>query len=296
MDLAHKEYLEVSVEVDLNFQETLSSYLIERGASGTWVDERKVKAYFNPLVFSLSQVEKQIAIFFLEFRREGVKVESGAVVVQTHPYEDWNAEWKKFFKPINVTPRLTISPPWESYTPKTNEEKVILIDPGLGFGTGTHPTTRNCLVFLDRILSAHPDPVQLKVLDLGSGSGILAIAAARLGAGYIVAADIDGDAVESMRNSFLLNQVHRHIRIRLGSIFQADRNAYDLILANLTAEDLILVSRELQGALLPEGGLILSGILAEKKEKLEKTLHELMLKKRDEIVEGPWVTQMWQNA
>ncbi|MHB8483153.1 MAG: 50S ribosomal protein L11 methyltransferase [Nitrospiria bacterium] len=332
MSMNPKTYLEVSVEVEPEFQESLSSYFIEAGASGAWIDGKAVKAFFNSALFTGEQVGKKTAAFFLEFRREGVNIESGPMGIQKQPCDDWNAEWKKFFKPINITPRLTISPPWESLAikqdqlseqreregeaseepyvhcgtaPKASSEeggdasprdrpKVILIDPGLGFGTGNHPTTRNCLVLLDRLFQSLKKVSHLKVLDLGSGSGILAIAAARLGAGYIVAADIDGDAVESMRHNFILNRVHHHIRLRLGSLFQADRRGYDLILANLTAEELIRVSRELQGALLAGGRLILSGILAEKTENLEKALHELNLEKRDEILEEKWATQLWQ--
>jgi ribosomal protein L11 methyltransferase len=299
-----KEYLEVSVDVDPFIHESLSSFLIELGASGTWIDGTTVKAFFNHpaevqnglSAGSLKEIEQKLDPFFLQFQAEGLKIPSVSVNLMSHLHQDWNGEWKKFFKPVSVTPALTVAPPWQTVSHKNKGEKIIMIDPGLGFGTGTHPTTFNCLVFLERFMSAHPDPSSLKVLDLGSGSGILAIGASLFGAGYIVAAEIDGDAVESMRDNFILNQVQDKIRIRLGSIFQADRRSYHLILANLTAEDLIRLGRELQGALLPGGTLILSGILAEKKEEVEKTFVELKLQKQQEAIEDNWVTQVWEKG
>ncbi|MBI3605756.1 MAG: 50S ribosomal protein L11 methyltransferase [Nitrospirae bacterium] len=294
--MKEKEYIEVSLEVAPQLQESLSSFFIEIGAGGAWIDGAKVKAFFNPADCAGEEIEKRMVPFFDRFREEGVEVPSKSFHIQKNIQEDWNGEWKKFFKPVSVTPALTVAPPWQTVSRKNKGERDIIIDPGLGFGTGTHPTTFNCLVFLERFMLAHPDPPSLKVLDLGSGSGILAIGASLFGAGYIVAAEIDGDAVESMRNNFILNQVQDKIRIRLGSIFQADRRSYHLILANLTAEDLIRSGRELQGALLPGGTLILSGILVEKKEEVEKTFGLLKLEKADEKIDGNWVTQVWEKG
>ncbi len=299
-----KEYLEVSVDVDPFIHESLSSFLIELGASGTWIDGTTVKAFFNyPDEVqnglsgdSLKEIEQKLDPFFFQFKAEGLKIPSVSVNFMRHLHQDWNGEWKKFFKPVSVTPTLTVTPPWQTVSRKNEGEKIILIDPGLGFGTGTHPTTFNCLVYLERLMSAHPDPSSLKVLDLGSGSGILAIGASLFGAGYIVAAEIDGDAVESMRDNFILNKVQDKIRIRLGSIFQADRKSYHLVLANITAEALIRMSRDLYGVLLPEGTAILSGILVEKKESVDNAFSGFNLRKVAESIEDKWVTQIWKKA
>jgi ribosomal protein L11 methyltransferase len=291
-----KEYIEVSLAVPPELQESLSSFLIGIGASGTWIDGEKVKSFFNLSTVSEKEIEARMAPFFLRFKEEGVQIPSETLSIRKNASEDWNSEWKKFFKPIQVTPRLIVSPPWEKIDKVRPEQKVVWIDPGFGFGTGTHPTTKNCLVLLDQILAAHPDPAQLKLLDVGSGSGVLAIAAAKLGVGEILAAEIDGDAIESMRHNFMINQVIHQVRLRLGSIFQADRNSYHLVLANLTAEDLIRISRDLQRAILQGGSAILSGILVEKKEAVEKTFGELNLQKVGEIIEDKWVTQVWRKG
>jgi len=290
-----KEYIEVSLEVAPELQESLSSFFIQLGADGTWIDGANVRAFFNPSEMTRERFEIEIAPFFTFFRGEGIEIPSKTINFQKNIDEDWNLKWKQFFRPIQITPSLVIAPPWLNVELGSPDQKVVWIDPGFGFGTGTHPTTKNCLVYLDQILSGISDRAQIRVFDVGSGSGILSIAAAKLGVGEILAADIDGDAIESMRHNFLINKVHRQIRLRLGSIFQADRNGYHLVMANICAEDLIQLSRDLERAILPGGHVILSGILAEKKVSVEKTFGDLNLLRKSERIEENWVTQVWEK-
>ncbi|MBI3593991.1 MAG: 50S ribosomal protein L11 methyltransferase [Nitrospirae bacterium] len=284
------------MEIAPSLQESFSSLLIEMGAGGTWIDGAKVKAYFDPSTSTSEEISEKLSSFCDRFQEVGIQIPHHLVDIQKKIQKDWNQEWKKFFKPVQISRRLTVSPPWEECEVSSQEERVIWIEPGLGFGTGTHPTTRNCLVILDQILSRISDPARCKVLDLGSGSGILAIAAAKLGAGEILAAETDGDALESMRHNLMINKVAGQVKLRLGSIFQADRNSYHLVMANITAEDLIRVSRDLAGAIQPGGNAILSGILVDKKAAVDSTFSNLNLRKLNEMIENNWVTQIWVKA
>lgn len=291
-----KEFIEISLEIAPQLQESFSSFLIGIGAGGVWIDGAKVKGFFDPFKATSEELQKRIRPFFERFNEVGIQIPNRLLNIEKKAEQDWNETWKQFFKPVQVTPGLIVSPPWEKVDCSHSQGKVVWIDPGFGFGTGTHPTTKNCLIFLDQLLSAHADSSRVRMLDLGSGSGILAIAAAKLGAGEILAAEVDGDAIESMRHNFMINQVTGRIQLRLGSIFQADLNSFHLVVANITAEDLIGLSRDLAGAILPGGRAILSGILVEKKVALEKAYLALGLRKQGEIIEDRWVTQVWEKS
>lgn len=294
-----KEYIEVSLETTPELGESLSSLLIESGADGAWINDGRVTAYFKPGSYSAGMVEEKTRLFCDQLRAEGVEIPHFRIESEVRPGSDWNEEWKKHFKPICVTDGLTVSPPWETPSQERQKGKIIWIDPGMGFGTGTHPTTRNCLVLLDRFFRQAGQigkTGMTRALDLGSGSGILAIAMALYGAGDIVAADIDGEAIESMRHNFLLNQVGKKIRLRLGSVLLADRGGYDLVAANLTAGDLVRLGREIAGSLSANGTLIVSGILSERRPDVESCFKSEGLTKADEIEEDHWLTQVWRKG
>lgn len=179
--------------------------------------------------------------------------------------EDWANNWKQNFKPLQVGNKLMIVPTWEE-TVSGDDRHEIRLDPGMAFGTGGHETTRLCLEALELAVENNRLPLdQLKILDLGTGSGILAIAAAKLGVMQIDAVDIDQQAVEVAHENCILNNVSEQIRCSSIPLEQLGGN-YHIILANILAEELVRLAPQLSQQLASEGSLILSGILAEREE------------------------------
>jgi ribosomal protein L11 methyltransferase len=170
--------------------------------------------------------------------------------------EDWAESWKVFFHPQKISDRLVVKPTWREYTP-AKDEQVIELDPGMAFGTGTHPTTAMCV----RLLERHLAPGQ-SVLDIGTGSGILLIAAARLGAGRMTGVDTDPMAVMVARNNLILNQVAaERYNLHCGHLIDTVAGGYDVVVANILA-DVILDLLEQVGRVLKPGGLLIcSGII-----------------------------------
>ncbi len=167
---------------------------------------------------------------------------------------DWQEAWKRFFHVEKISERITIRPSWESYTPSEGEA-VIVLDPGMSFGTGKHPTTRACLQFLDQLATGD---LKRPVLDMGCGSGILAIAACKLGFTNVRGFDYDPDAVRIAKENAALNNLNIPFEPR-NLADNLDQGA--IILANILGPVLIQYAKEVACAVLPGGQLIASGIL-----------------------------------
>lgn len=183
-----------------------------------------------------------------------------SVAVVTPVYqEDWANSWKEHFKPTRVGERLIVAPTWEPFSAEPGDI-VIRLDPGMAFGTGTHATTRLCLQALELILASGP---AANTLDVGCGSGILAIAAALLGSGPVIAIDIDPVAAEVTTENARLNGVEERIASSVTPL-QMISGRFDIVVANILAEDLARMAGELAAKVAGNGWLILSGILNEK--------------------------------
>ena len=173
--------------------------------------------------------------------------------------EDWATSWKKHYQPIRISERLVVCPAWleEQASPS---DIVIRMDPGMAFGTGLHPTTRMCLEMVEEMVE--PD---MDILDLGTGSGILAIAAVKLGAESVLAIDNDKVAVHVARQNAQLNSVEQQIDVVLGSFQQSPQSAtYDCVLVNILAPVIIRLLQEGMAQLLaPNGVMVLSGLIDE---------------------------------
>jgi ribosomal protein L11 methyltransferase len=200
--------------------------------------------------------------------------------------EDWADAWKQHYAPIRIGERIHICPAWE--TPALQPGDILLLmDPGMAFGTGLHPTTRMCL----EVVEEHVQP-SMSVLDLGTGSGILAIAAARLGAGPVLALDIDGVAVQAARENCLINQVADRVEVQLGSLDDlGPGRGWDLVLLNILAPTILLFFREgLVQHLRPGGILVLSGIIEEQAPQILAAMEQnhLSLVERRQVKD--WVT------
>jgi ribosomal protein L11 methyltransferase len=219
--------------------------------------------------------------------------------------EDWANAWKEHFQVHRVGQRTVIVPTWRQYEPLPNDV-VITLDPGMAFGTGLHPTTRLCIVALEERVR----PGQ-SILDLGTGSGILAIAAARLGAGSVVALDTDAVAVQAARANVAANDVQETVRVDQGTLgtggkpSHLDRRSpdrrpapvlpssrpatFDLVVANIIAQVLVDLAPPLAAALAPGALIIVSGIIREREADVAAALVEQGLTVEERKAEGDWV-------
>lgn len=208
----------------------------------------------------------------------------GTLTTRLLQEEDWENTWKQYYTVQQIGKHIVIVPSWLVYT--TQPEDVLLhMDPGMAFGTGLHPTTQLCL----RLLEIHMHP-GLSVLDLGTGSGILAIAAVRLGANHVAALDIDGVAVEVAQKNAQNNGVSHKVHIEQGSLNQMTRQpVYDLIVANIIAGVLIELALAMAQVLARGGILISSGILLEREDEVALALAAAGLQQHERHQEGEWV-------
>ncbi|MBN1312572.1 MAG: 50S ribosomal protein L11 methyltransferase [Anaerolineae bacterium] len=206
--------------------------------------------------------------------------------------EDWAEAWKKDFHPIRVGKHLVIRPSWTDFEVDA-EDIVIELDPGMAFGTGTHPTTQLCLQACEWF--AHSCNA---MVDLGTGSGILAIAAAKLGCSQIVACDIDEDAVEAARQNAVSNGVEHQVIVQRGSLdglITSDQH-FDLGMANITANIILdMAHHDIQHILYPSGHFIFSGILQEQADEVISALAAAELTLLDQLQMGEWIMLVTQR-
>jgi ribosomal protein L11 methyltransferase len=198
---------------------------------------------------------------------------------------DWLAEWKKGYEPITVGRRLLICPSWKRDQAQDTDRVVIEIDPGMAFGTGTHETTRGCLEMLAKYWNGGA------LLDVGTGTGILAIAAIKLRPGSRVAGfDVDPEAVAVALENAAVNGVADEIEIEVNKLSSYHGQEFDLVLANLTADVIIPLSPEFPQVLKPQGALIVSGILREQTDDVRAALESQNLSVIEMKPDGEWVT------
>jgi ribosomal protein L11 methyltransferase len=198
------------------------------------------------------------------------------------PEKDWNEIWKKNFTPIDVGDNLTIIPSW--LQSETNRIPII-IDPGMVFGTGHHETTRTCLSMIEKIARVTS---KRRFLDIGTGTGILAIGASRLGFEQVTAVDIDPLAVDAARRNAVANGL-TNIEVLEGTI-QAVSARFDVITANLLVEILTGIAPELSDRLEPGGRAILSGLLIGQEEDVIRAMASSGLTFQEKIIDGKWVS------
>jgi ribosomal protein L11 methyltransferase len=220
----------------------------------------------------------------------GLNIGSGKVSVQKLSHKDWAESWKRHFKPIEIGSALLIKPSWIKRQPRKGQE-VIILDPGLSFGTGQHPTTGFCLRQLAAHATRDTQYATRAFLDIGTGSGILAIAAAKLGYAPVDAFDFDPESVRVARENAQKNRVLRKIHLTRGDVTKLplrSQKRYDLICANLISTLLIAERARILSRLAPGGVLVLAGILNSEFDSVQRHYERSGLRLVDSRVEKEW--------
>lgn len=202
--------------------------------------------------------------------------------------EDWADSWKKYYKPVRIGHRLMVVPTWEEYKPD-GDDIVLLMDPGMAFGTGTHETTRLCATLLEE--NCHGG----KMLDVGTGSGILAIAAAKLGAEEIDAYDIDPVAVKVARDNCDVNGCPQ-INCGISDLMKGVNGEYDFICANIVADIIVRMAPDVKKHLKKDGLIAFSGIINTQRDRVLKALCENGLTLCEERNENDWIALLMKRA
>ena len=217
----------------------------------------------------------------------------GDVSVRVVLESDWAEAWKRHIGVMRIGRGIVIRPSWRRHRPAPGET-VVALDPGMAFGTGLHPTTRLCVAGLERwaddglLAGGGADGAGASVLDVGCGSGILAIVAARLGAARVVGVDTDPIAVEATAANARRNRVARRVRAVAGSL-PAPGEPFDLVLANLIAGVLVALAPQLASAVRPGGRLLASGIFVDREDEVRTAFGDAGLQVVDRTAEGDWV-------
>lgn len=198
--------------------------------------------------------------------------------------DEWQSAWKEHFHPLRVSERLVVCPTWREYSAAPGEI-VIALDPGMAFGTGHHPTTRMCLRELDALVKPG-----MSALDVGCGSGILSIAAARLGARHVFGLEIDSVAVSAAQGNIRGNGVEHTVRVARGSLPHPDAGpgAYDIAVANISAKVVSEMAADLARAVRGGGTIIASGILADGQREVADALAAAGAVTRRTVADGDW--------
>jgi ribosomal protein L11 methyltransferase len=280
--VTEKTWQLITVAVAREAEETASALLFDAGTTGIITleesdDAVKLGAYFD------AQANAEEIAHDIEgvFARAGIRSSLMSVAITAVADQDWMQKWKEGFAPIAIGERLVVAPSWK--LPDASERLVIQIDPGMAFGTGTHETTRMCL----ELLEAHWRGGRM--IDVGTGTGILAIAAARLAPGsLVIGIDVDPLAVEVARENIEINQAAHTIEIREGQPAEFSGSAFDVVVANLTAEVIIALMADLVGCVATSGTMILSGILTTLAADVEHALKGAGLRIIERREAGEW--------
>ena len=302
-------WIEIACDVPAGLADILATYLSELSGTGVCIDNlnvdafsqseivlspiKTVKTYFsgeediNP---RLGEVER----FLEQLAAQNPGTTLPKPIISTVCSEDWSTSWKANFKPLRVGRRLMIVPTWEEA--RLNPDDIMLrLDPGMAFGTGGHETTRLCLELLESIMDNMPPLSAPSVLDLGTGSGILAMAAVRLGAGQVNAVDIDPLAIEVARENLVVNDLADHVECGTTPLEKLT-GTFDVILANILAEELVRLAPQLIRRLAPGGMLVLSGILAEKEDFVRHGFSNGGLEYLETRRDGEWVALLHEKT
>ena len=226
-----------------------------------------IKAYYSELEDLKSIVEDVKNRLEIKPGLEGEKP-LGKVIISTVDEKDWAESWKKYYKPTRIGKNIVIKPSWEEFE-ESPGDIIIELDPGMAFGTGTHETTMMCAEALESYVKPSSN-----VFDIGCGSGVLSIVAAKLGAKKVIGVDLDEVCVKVSNENIMINNVENLIEVRKGNLLDVVNEKADIIVANIIAEIIVIVTGEIRDFLEDDGIFISSGIIIEKIPMVENALNE----------------------
>jgi len=310
MELETVKWSEISIHTTNEAIEPISNILHEAGASGVVIEdpfelikERAdqygeiyqldpsdypeegviIKAYLpvnSFLAESIDEIKEEIN----NLSSYNIDIGKNQVTVSEVNEEDWATAWKKYYHPVKISERFTIVPTWEEYTPVKSDELIIELDPGMAFGTGTHPTTVMCIQALERTVKKGDT-----IVDVGTGSGVLSIAAAMLGAEKVTALDLDEVAVNSAKQNIEWNKVQEIVSVRKNNLLDGVKSEADIVVANILAEIILRFTNEAASVVKKGGYFITSGIIQTKKQEVKDALREAGFKIEETIQMEDWV-------
>ncbi|MDP3025179.1 MAG: 50S ribosomal protein L11 methyltransferase [candidate division Zixibacteria bacterium] len=283
----NKSFVEIKLALPKTFSELFGNLLVDNGCKGYVTEERGrdkvvLKGYLKGKLKAESLLDKvnKYAESLRKLDKNDIEVKVELTEIKE---EDWSKKWRRTFKPIRATDRIVVKPSWIK---KGFPQKLVIeMEPKMAFGTGEHSTTRLCLRVLEKYIRAG-----VRVLDLGTGSGILAIAAAKLGASYVLALDIDQDAINNAQENIKRNKVQKTVDLKLGTLNnKISANYFDLIVANLTKTQIAKFFDGMNRVLKKEGIFILSGIQNEENKEMKKFLLTKKVLLKEIVSEKEWV-------
>lgn len=302
------KWAEISIQTSHEATEAIAEIFHEIGASGVVIEDPElVNSYrrsgtwdycdipedLNPEIVTIKAylpVDDQLDDKLRSFEESVDNLDQhdldkgrGCIACREVQDEDWAMSWKAYYHPVKIGEKIVVKPSWEEYSALPGEV-VIELDPGMAFGTGTHHTTALCLRCLEDIV--RPDSV---VFDIGTGSGVLAIAAAKLGASHVTAVDLDPVAVSVAKDNVAVNQVAALVQVRQGDLLTGAEGQADVIVANIIADVIIQMLPEIPARLTPDGLLCASGIIADRGADVTAAMLDQGLLIEKVIEEGGWM-------
>ena len=311
------EWKEYSVHINQEAEESVIEILLDLGSKGVniidrndfealpeygfdtlWeLDENKfpadgviIKGYFSLEEIDRS-FEKTLHQKLEALKAFDLNVKDYTVEVATIMDEDWQNKWKEFYQAVRVTRYLTIVPEWEKHEKDQENEQFIIMDPGLAFGTGTHPTTQLSIQALETVLRG--DEV---VLDVGTGSGVLTIASSLLGAKEVFAYDVDEIAVDSAKNNIALNDLDSKITVKENNLLKDVTIKADIVVANILASIILRMLEDAKRVLNPGGYFIASGILSTQETDIREKFEAAGFKIRQINQMEDWIVVIAQKT
>lgn len=312
------EWMELMVHTTSQGADIVSEILIQAGAQGTMIVDRNdipdpskphgyweifdeailtampedvlVQAWF-PLDAALADTLLSLQLSLKSLALSSLPFPLGSLVIEQKSVDEaaWVEKWKEYYKPFRPGNTLVIKPTWEPYTPKEGE-RVIEMDPGMAFGTGTHETTSMCLTLLEKYIKPN-----MTVVDIGTGSGILAIGAALLGANRVTAVDIDQDAVKVAKKNVADNGLSPTIEVFKGDLLEITQEKFDLCVANIISDVICFLAAPLKNNLKEKGLFICSGITKPRVGEVSEALLAQGYTLIEKSIQGEWAAMVWHS-
>ncbi|MCF8127306.1 MAG: 50S ribosomal protein L11 methyltransferase [Deltaproteobacteria bacterium] len=287
------EWLEVALDAAPELSDPLSAFFFDLGATGLVFEDfgnHTLKAYL-PLNLSPEDIRNRISIYLSELSLIHPHLPAPTFQLTKMEHQDWQKNWRRFFRPVRVTPGLLILPVWEDPAPHAEKAHIIRIDPGPAFGTGQHATTKMCL----RTMESFEAKREQTLLDVGTGSGILAIYGAKLGFGKIVAIDVDPEAVRWAERNIGLNGSLNAITLS-GTAIEVIHERFTLVCANLILGELLRLMPHFSRLVETGGCLVASGILGEQVERIESALPGTGFFTAQTLYEDEWACMVLEKG